>query len=56
MHEPINVNVFLTIAMFARLYLVWRSVLMHHPLNCTRAVQLFGPLNQVLCESRDYLK
>lgn len=47
MEEAINVNVFLTIAMFARLYLVWRSLLMHHPLNRTRVAQLFGPLNQV---------
>lgn len=43
----INVNVFLTIGMFMRMYLVFRAVLQHHQLCNFTALYILLPLNRV---------
>lgn len=43
----INVNVFLTIGMCVRLYLVFRAILQHHSLYNSVIVHIFGPMNRV---------
>ena len=43
----INVNVFLTIAMFVRMYLVFRAVLQHHPLCNSNVLYVLLPWNRV---------
>lgn len=45
--STVNVNMFLTVFMFVRVYLVARCVLLHHPLYRTRLAHLLGPMNRV---------
>ena len=43
----INVNVFLSIGMCMRLFLVFRAILQHHRLYSSVIVHIFGPLNRM---------
>lgn len=45
--SAVNLNMFLTVGMFVRLYLVARSVLLHHPLSRTSIAHLLRPMNRV---------